>query len=346
MTTVEGAAPAARPRDWLIDNCRAVLIVLVVSGHIFMTYHGDTRWMALLHFFVYTFHMPAFAFFSGYVITSPRKTADRALHALLPLYLGLSVVHLVALRLFFGTWQWNIFIAPGLLWYLLALMWWRMALPRLDRLRWIIPISFAVSLLAGLSPYIGTAFALSRTIVFLPFFLMGYRCPKDWRDRVRAMSPVWGWAALAFIGVVALWLTLSKFLPIRAFTAYTPYGALANFTVIRGLISRFIMLACSGAAIFALVRLLPDRHTRFTYVGTHSLTVYIFQMYFIYALQVTYPQLGVNPVIDAAVLISPIPVSLLLASRPARALLSGIESVSRFLLRPLADEQPIAPQEA
>jgi hypothetical protein len=61
---------------------------------------------------------------------------------------------------------------------------------------------------------------------------------------------------------------------------------------------------------------------------------------------VTYPQLGVNPVIDAAVLISPIPVSLLLASRPARALLSGIESVSRFLLRPFADEQPIAPQES
>lgn len=326
---------APKTRDWLIDNCRAVLIVLVVSGHIFMTYHGDTRVMAFLHYFVYLFHMPAFAFFSGYVITSPRRTADRTVHALLPLYLGMSVVHLVALRLFFGSWQWNIFIAPGLLWYLLALMLWRVALPRIDRLKHPIVVAFALSLLAGLFTQIGTPFALSRTIVFLPFFLMGFYCPREWRHKVRELPWATAVLALALIASVAAWLTLTKYLPIGAFTAYSPYGALAHFSILRGMASRFIMLVCSAAAIFALARLLPERHTRVTFVGTHSLSVYVLQMYFIYAFQVTYPHLGANHWIDAAVLLSPIPISLLLAGPLGRGIVGSVERIARFVLDPL-----------
>ncbi|MCD8365289.1 MAG: acyltransferase family protein, partial [Clostridiales bacterium] len=70
-------------RDFHFDNIKAVLIFLVVLGHVFRNLgaNGDEY---LVYKIIYSFHMPAFLFISGYFMKyNPKKFFA----GLVPLYL-------------------------------------------------------------------------------------------------------------------------------------------------------------------------------------------------------------------------------------------------------------------
>lgn len=64
---------------------------------------------------------------------------------------------------------------PGFaMWYLLALFIYRVLLPYLLRIKYVITLSFLLSWLVGFIPFIGNDYSLSRIFCFLPYFLLGY----------------------------------------------------------------------------------------------------------------------------------------------------------------------------
>ena len=63
-------------RDAYFDNAKALLIVSVVLGHTLSGMLGETRWMDSLYMFIYTFHMPAFIFVTGYYAKVLRTKKD------------------------------------------------------------------------------------------------------------------------------------------------------------------------------------------------------------------------------------------------------------------------------
>lgn len=77
-------------RICLIDNLRGILIVLVVFGHAITYYESPIR--DYLYQFIYSFHMPAFAFVSG--LCHPKKVQYKKLIILMFQYISLQTVFL------------------------------------------------------------------------------------------------------------------------------------------------------------------------------------------------------------------------------------------------------------
>ena len=56
-----------KERDYLFDNYKAFLIVLVVVGHFIEVASDDNVVMETTKWIIFSFHMPAFVFISGYL---------------------------------------------------------------------------------------------------------------------------------------------------------------------------------------------------------------------------------------------------------------------------------------
>ena len=55
-----------KSRDYLFDNYKAFLVVLVVLGHFIEPCYRNNSALYTLKWFIFSFHMPAFIFISGY----------------------------------------------------------------------------------------------------------------------------------------------------------------------------------------------------------------------------------------------------------------------------------------
>ena len=51
-------------RNYKMDNMKALMIYLVVFGHMLECFNGTIRWWIYLT--IYSFHMPVFAYITGY----------------------------------------------------------------------------------------------------------------------------------------------------------------------------------------------------------------------------------------------------------------------------------------
>lgn len=308
-----------------------MLIVLVVLGHIVMTYHSDSRAMGWAHYFIYLFHMPAFAYFSGKVLRSPQRAFDKAFTAIFPLYVGFSLIHFLVRRYFFGSWDWAMWVAPGLMWYLLALLVWRLSLPLWDKLRWPVLTSLAIALLVPLTSRLGTTLSLERIFVFAPFFLMGHYTTSETVERIRRVPAFWAAVPLVFIAAVAWLAEKTGFVKIALLNGNTPYPHIDGSSLAE-MGGRLLVVVCTLGALFTLWRLLPRRKVFFTHLGTYSLGIYTLHMSWPYALQKWHPHLGHHELLIAGIVLSPLAVAFFLASPPVRAIVGGYERAWRRLL--------------
>ena len=103
------------------------------------------------------------------------KTGKRWLATLVLPYLVFQGVYLfIEAKLTHGAFAYRVVQPYWVMWYLLSLATWRVLLPAVMGMRRPIAITSAVALLVGLLPDIGYGFSLSRTFVFLPFFVAGH----------------------------------------------------------------------------------------------------------------------------------------------------------------------------
>lgn len=57
---------SVKPRDYLFDNYKALLITLVIIGHFIEPCYQNNDFLYTLKWLIVSFHMPAFIFISGY----------------------------------------------------------------------------------------------------------------------------------------------------------------------------------------------------------------------------------------------------------------------------------------
>ena len=162
-------------RSYKIDNIRCILIFCVVLGHLIEFVDGAG--IKNIYKIIYSFHVPAFIFITGYL--SSFKPKKIVLSLIYP-YCLFQILYIIfnkavlnnQIELQFTTPHW-------LLWYLFAIIAYYCMIPliKTDRkgVRTIITLlSFAVSVLAGVDDSVGRYLSLSRILTFLPFFVIGY----------------------------------------------------------------------------------------------------------------------------------------------------------------------------
>lgn len=267
----------------LFENVRGILITLVVMGHALEPLLGREPLAKALYSGLYLFHIPAFAFLSGHLSradSGPRALSAIAWGQLAPLAV-FQVLYVAFDAWVLGRgWSSHWLVQPyWLLWFLLSLGCWRLMLPLLLRLPKPLMWAVALALVAGLLPWVGYLFGLSRTFVFLPCFVAGHLTRREWLLAPRTTR---GWRLMlaaslavglgACVGAVAM----------GALPAPAPqwlYGssgyAVLGATALTGMVARASLFCGALALTWALFTLSPRQESALTRLGGRSLAPFL-----------------------------------------------------------------------
>lgn len=319
-----------------VDNAKAVLISLVVFGH--LVNPGQERLAGAIQIFVYVFHIPAFVFLAGMFSKVEIKRADcrslvsRLLIPLMVFQLGYFLCFAIGkpnagFQLLEPFW---------ILWFLLSLLFWRLMLPLFAILRMPLTMAVGISLLAGYSGSIGVVFSFSRTLVFFPFFLAGHRFGHglyqiESRRRVRIASILWLGLILSICpffrpGVTLPWLWGNN--------SYAACGVIGWWV---GSV-RLTQLVVSGITLVAVLLIFPQGPHAFTFLGQRSMQIYVLQAPVINILSVLHllPRPG-NLSIVAALVMTPLIVVFLGSGLVEQLWQSAMSDLEKLLTRPRAE---------
>ncbi len=322
-----------RARDPRVDALRGILIVGVVVGHVLLRFVTRHQSLELAYWWVYLVHMPGFAVLSGIVVRDSARSARTAVRSLLPVYLGFSLLHIGmrALEATGGRIVLEPLWSPGLHWYLLALMVWRLVLPLFDRIPRSLGLVLAIaaSLAVGFLDSFGPLLSASRIVVYLPFFLAGRMLGLDGFARLAERTGrLVGAAALAGWLAIGAALALSPGFRISELTGKLPYSATGDHWWL-GFVVRIAALVCTGLVVVAGAALLPRRAGAMSRIGADSMPVYLLHLYLVYPLDHVADRIASLPLMWGIILVLPVLAVALCRTRPASRF---VAAYSRLLI--------------
>lgn len=273
------SAPAKKVRDPFLDNARGILITLVVVGHTLESFEAQSGVIGdSLYTWIYSFHMAAFVAISGFLSRSYRnepRQVRRLLTAMLVPYLIFQLLHETGKMLLLGhEFNLEIVTTAWTLWFLLALLMWRLVTPVLRALRYPLVFAVAVAVIVPLDPNLDGVFSLGRFFEMMPFFVLGLVTTPAMLQKLKALPHrVWiGAAVLAFALVVSV-VTQEHLSAVRFFLrgnyADGPYETWLAIIV------QVMVLASGMIGTVALLLVTPLGETLWTALGTRSLTIYL-----------------------------------------------------------------------
>ncbi|MBG6212765.1 MAG: acyltransferase family protein [Cryobacterium sp.] len=334
----------------LWDNARWIAITLVVVGHAILKLIGEADSAYTMYLFIYAFHVPVFVAVSGYFAKSGPPGAlqmQRLLTDLVFPYIIFETIWTALRWILGGTLVLDYSTASWTLWFFLALLLWRIALPYLVLLRYPLTISIMISIGAGYLSNIDGTFALSRTLGLLPFFVFGWKLRQwlltdTWLE-LRA-GLVWRWraGALGLFGLLYLLIGLNietlRILQVRRFLLYDESYATFDYSEFWAGGIRLAVMLLAFALIVAFLMLIPRRTTWFTDLGAATMYIYLLHTFVLYPLRETGvldgPQPGwVLPGMIALSVVISIVLSLPVVRRLVRPL---VEPKARWLFGPTA----------
>lgn len=253
-------------RNAYFDNAKAILITLVVLGHVIEPFIPYNYGLRTLFVFIYTFHMPAFALLSGY-FSKHIQNLTRAEFKYLLLFLASTFLYwplagqnLVAMLV----------MPYFVLWYLVSLTSWYVLLQFFTKFKHPIAIAIIIAVIVGYIPLINEAASLSRTFVLFPFFLAGYYFTSvhfDWlKNRMNIIA-----IGILLAVFISIWLTDFNY---RWIFNYCSYSVLGHPEWYAGLyrIGLMLIYALVIACFFVLV---PRARQRMTVLGKYTLIIFL-----------------------------------------------------------------------
>lgn len=254
------------------DNVKGLLIVLVVLGHLLERLPmGNTLAGYKL---IYLFHMPLFVFCSGYLASS---STDKIVKKILVPYVICQFIYCVfSMQVIQAT------TPIWILWYLLALCFWRLTTPLLDKVGpWFrIPLIFAmiiISCLFGFDDSVGYFVSFSRIIVFYPYFMTGFFAKKydreksenDFLRKLRRRS-----VRITASVVLAVFLVVFLLVSPEINSAWL-YGSFSYNNGEYNIFFRIFHYVMAFAVGIPVLVLVPRRTTFFASWGRNSLIIYL-----------------------------------------------------------------------
>ena len=318
----EGAAEAPRTRDPWLDNVRLLAAIFILTNHAVGQVIDRSATMPILYLATWPLRVPLFVIVAGYFSSAAPLTGRRAVQLMrniLFVYLTVDFVAMVHRGLSKDIWRWEPSFPAFGMWFLLSLFCWRLALPLLAHMRFLLPISVLAALGVGIFEGFGPEFSASRTVVYLPLFVIGWKLRqvgmRELLDRrgVRAAAV----AVLLGIGLAAFfladevsrrWLGMN-----RAYRGDLPQQL--TEAGIRGL-----ALTVGAVGALALISLVPrGRIPIISYLGSGSMYIYILHTMIIQQLMTSgyFKTINSRPEL-LVMLLGCLALALLLASPPVR----------------------------
>jgi fucose 4-O-acetylase-like acetyltransferase len=274
-----------KERDYYFDNARSILIFFVIFGHC-LEYFILTDYYPLaetFYWWIYTFHMPAFIFISGYFAKNYQKKGY--FHALfyktlVPGWI-FSLVYGV-LNQHIHSWQaLNPLIgANWISWFMFSLFTWNVFLLLFGKYPILFPLSIVFALAAGYLDEFGYYFSLYRSFFFLPFFLLGYYFNRVHITRLLnvKLKPIF------LLLVFCVWL-LTKKLQLFNVSFSWFYGGLSNeflqISDLKAVVVKLMVYGIMVSMMYTFLAFVPQKKMYLTYVGQYTIYIYLLHGVFV-----------------------------------------------------------------
>lgn len=265
-------------RNYYFDNGKFFLIFFVVFGHFIRQFIEDNELILAIYKTIYAFHMPAFILVSGHFAKGyfEKGYILKLMKKLLVPYIIFQLIYTIYYYFLLdqNKFSFDLLNPQWSLWFLISLFCWHMLLPLFKNWRPQLAIAFTITLgiVVGYFDFINTTLSLSRTIVFFPFFLLGYFLKREHflqLKRKRMMIP----SSLVLLITFGLffhfptwdyeWLFGSK-----------PYSELENLTHFAWL-GRLFIYSISFLTVISFWSLVPTKKYNYTKIGQYTLYVYL-----------------------------------------------------------------------
>ena len=257
------------------DNFKGLLIVLVVFGHIIGPLIHQAIILKALYIFVYSFHVPAIVFVCGYFSRNDKPVKRQILKFAFLFVLLEAIYRLLYFWLFGRPMLHNLFIPTWTLWFLASLITWRLVLRILnpsDRtLKYWILGSVFIGLVCGSIPGISYPASASRSIVFFPFFLLGYRY-KAVKFPIAAIHKQT--ALFLLLPLLTISFLIAPRFDVRWFYGSCSYCTL-GIDLLSGCTLRAALYIFASIIGLAAMQLTGNSSTPLTAIGRHSLSIFL-----------------------------------------------------------------------
>lgn len=269
------AVPVKDTREYLFDNYKVLLIILVVIGHFIEPNYDQNPFLYELKWAIVAFHMPAFIFISGYF--------SKRIPSIKKLIKGLVIPYFIYEILYYLLYTCILDKETGLyftrpkfsLWYLMALFVWRIAAPLVQKIPHHLVLAMIGGLLVGLTN-LDNYLSIPRIVFFFPFFLAGVSfdssCLSKYRNRKGYIC------ALTILGAFFAFLFVDNFhdtLTPKIFYGRYSYHEM-ELGNLEGMMIRILCYAVSFLLIYLFMLVLPAEKKSYSYLGQRTMAIYIF----------------------------------------------------------------------
>ncbi len=324
--STETSTKTPKFRDPWPDNARFFAAVLIVVWHMGAQVFDRSESIQLFFYATWPMRVPLYALLAGYFSSAAPITPKRGivlLRNVLFVYLIFEMLQTTHRWALYGDFSFNPGSPSFALWFLLSLFFWRLSLPLLSRVRWIIPISIAVALIAGFASQLGSPLSASRTLAYLPIFLVGWKLHeiglREVLDRV--------WVRAAAIGFYLVWFAYVYYnhsdMKRRWFSMSSPYRGedITNELLMRGMV-----LTVGILGTLAILALVPrTRLGWITYLGSGSMYIYLLHPFVVRQLGYHNYFDSMNSRLDVLVMILiSVAMGFIFASKPVRKVLKPL----------------------
>lgn len=280
-------------RSFYIDNLKGILIIFVIIGHLIpksISFPLDG-----IYAFIYMFHMPFFILISGYLSKHYEKQTKKAFSFLVlyyilsflfniyytnEVYISLSNIKNIKFNL-------DLFLQPFIAhsysdWYLAVLFALRILCPAIIHLKHYVIFSFIICFITSLLDI--DNYTMRRTLMLLPFFIVGFYLNKykyeDIRKNLIKWQKAFGLIGLICIGFCLFIVLLKKMTEDIKMSIFTFGGTVLDndiFSNLETIIYSTCYLIISFALIYAISCLVKNKECFLTQIGKNSLCVYFIQ---------------------------------------------------------------------
>lgn len=312
-----------KERNYLLDNLKVILIFFVVFGHTIEYYIKDSKLLMTLYIFIYIFHMPLFIFISGYLSKNFYKMKRKAVKNLLIPYIIFNMIWYTAVYIGTKKAMFTVMYPGWTLWYLLSLFFWRIILKYIVKIKNILLISFIVGIIVGVIPTINGYLSISRTIVFLPFFLLGYYTKEGHFDKLRNINKLFAFIGIALFLFIAIFVVNYNVVDYKFLYNSYSFSSL-EVGLFNGLLYRGILYISSILFGVCVIMLVPNIKQAYSNIGKATMNVYVFHIYLVMLVYFFIPKWNMGILQNILILLSPVLIIYILSRKRVNKVYDGI----------------------
>jgi len=230
-------------------------------------------WLRSIYVFIYLFHMPMFVFVSGYFVKAEltAKEIVKTVNSVCIPYIIFQLIQWTISGDISNIMNYNMLNPGWTLWYLQCLFFWRLLTPFLIKIPFILPLSFSFAIGCGFIEKIGIELSLSKTIVFLPFFLLGFFFRKNKYDIKRIFSH----KVLSVLLIILFFCLSVKFRWIDKAVLLNNSSYYFQNNIYEAVLYRLFYLIIAFTLGLSVLSLIPDKILLFSKIGRRTLIIYL-----------------------------------------------------------------------